>query len=192
MQELIDHARLGELLRGLGYADDASGFHGLLCGALCALRTDQLDFLRLLDAGGELRSLSAAAQAQLEVVRDAVYLSLISSELGFTPLLPPDELSLSQRVQALSAWCDGFLYGLASHLRLDLEQCSDETQEVIRDLSQFTQAGVGSDADADDSEEAAFAEIVEYVRVGAQLVFMELHPRPQLTANGDAASPTLH
>ncbi len=68
---------------------------------------------------------------------------------------------------------------MASRPGLDLNRLTDEGREIVRDFTQFTHAVVGDEDDAN-LEETAYAELVEYVRVGAQLLFMELHPRPTL------------
>src|SRR5579859_8022634 len=44
-----------------------------------------------------------------------------------------------------------------------------------RDMGQIAQAGFEGDAESED-DETAYAEIVEYVRVGVQLLFEELQP----------------
>ena len=49
----------------------------------------------------------------------------------------------------------------------------------IRDFTEFTPAAVG-DEDDPNIGEAAYTELVEYVRVGAPLLYMEMHPRPTL------------
>src|SRR3546814_8517783 len=97
----------------------------------------------------------------------------------FDLLLPDDDVALVPRVRALGAWCDGFLFGLASRPGLDLKKLTEEAQEIIRDFTEFTQAAVGDDDDQN-VEETAYTELVEYVRVGAQLLYMELHPRPTI------------
>ena len=93
-----------------------------------------------------------------------------------------------RRVDALSAWCGGFLYGISGHRRLNLKNLSDEARETLRDFTQFTQAGFDASGDPE-AEERAFTELVEYVRVGAQLLFLELRPRPPLPTD---ESSTVH
>ena len=53
--------------------------------------------------------------------------------------------------------------------RLKAEPLSD----IIRDLLQITRAAVDEDCD-EESDEAAYTELVEYVRVAAQLAYEEL------------------
>jgi hypothetical protein len=147
----------------------------------------------------------AIAASAIETLRDAETLSwqtLSAADFVFEPLLPAAELVLSERVAALAAWCGGFLSGLGlggeelmqSTMREDTSggaehgTMPDTLAEVLADFSQISRAGL----DADDIEDAAqadfnLAELVEYVRVGVQLVFEELEP---CRATPDASSTT--
>ena len=153
--------------------------HGTLCGALCAgVGEDGAWLAHLLDeANGRDADITDSRRALLEL-RDATRALLQSGTLEFTPLLPDDETGLAERTAALGEWCQGFLYGLGlAGDRLQLDQLPDEASEVLRDMGQITQAGFEGDAD-DDADEAAYVEIVEYVRVGVQLVYEELQSQP--------------
>jgi hypothetical protein len=94
----------------------------------------------------------------------------------FAPFLPDDRDSALVRTAALAHWCEGFLHGLVSAdhgevLKQRLAQ--DPLADIIRDMLQLTRAAVDEDSD-DETNEAAYAEIVEYVRVAAQLTYEEL------------------
>jgi uncharacterized protein YgfB (UPF0149 family) len=178
MQEIIHYQDLSSLLTRVGYDDESAGYHGALCGALCVKRAKDIDLIHLLDAGDD-QPLQPDPEARQELarLREQALLSLQDGETGFTPLLPDDEAELSARVAALVAWCDGFLFGLSSRPQLDLRAYSEEAQEIIDDFTQFTRASIDGD-DNVELEETAYAELVEYIRVGAQLIYMELRPRP--------------
>ena len=47
--------------------------------------------------------------------------------------------------------------------------------EIVRDLTEITHVAVDSEQ-TEESNESAYAELVEFVRVGVQLVFDELGP----------------
>lgn len=192
MQEPIRYAQLSAVLRRLGYPEEPAGYHGAVCGVLSVVAPDDVDLIGLLDVGQPLPDADAADVA-LEQVREEAFVALMSSDLYFTPLLPSDDEPLKFRMGALVAWCEGFLYGLASQRGIDIERCSEDTREILRNLSRFTQAGAQfEDGDGDaEVEENAYAELVEYIRVGAQLVFMELHLRGDLDA-AEEGIPTLH
>jgi uncharacterized protein YgfB (UPF0149 family) len=133
-------------------------------------------------------ALDARGRSDLNRVTDETLAALADTELGFMPVLPPDDAALTERARALGAWCEGFLHGLASRSRLDLEACSEEVREIVKDFAQFTRASFAA-ADDLEVEESAYAELVEYIRVGVQLVFVELHPRGD---SGLHDRPTLH
>jgi uncharacterized protein YgfB (UPF0149 family) len=101
--------------------------------------------------------------------------TLVGNDADFAPLLPDDEASLSERADALSLWCQGFLYGLGSGTTPDPGKVSAEAGEIIRDLTEITHVGVEA-GEENEENEAAFAEVVEFVRVGVQLLFVELAP----------------
>jgi uncharacterized protein YgfB (UPF0149 family) len=93
--------------------------------------------------------------------------------MEFHPLLPEDESPLDERTAALAQWCVGFLYGLGSSSIQDLSKLPGEVGEVVRDFDEITRVGIDQ-GDSDDQNESAYAELVEFVRVGVQIVFEEL------------------
>ena len=128
MTDTFDYAACQSALTALGRGGDAAEFHGSLSGALCVLPPDQIDLLRLLDAGVPA---GARAPDLLKQLRDRTQAALQDEEMGFTPLLPSDELPLSARVEALAAWGAGFLFGLSTKAGFQLDQLSADAQEVI-------------------------------------------------------------
>ncbi len=186
MSSTQHYSELASVLSSLGYRDDAAAFHGALCGALCRQKPEEIDPVALLD--DEEIQPSPQARAELRQVCEQTVFALADMQTGFMPLLPEDDVGLGDRARSLGAWCEGFLYGLAGRIKLDLRQCTDEVREIVKDFTQFTRASLDAGDDLE-VEEGAYAELVEYIRVGAQLVYMELHPRPLAAA---AQSKTLH
>src|SRR5690606_19009935 len=140
MKPTLHYAELGAALERLGGVEEPSEYHGTLCGALCVQAPAAIDPLSLFDAeAADLRS-DRPAEELLKRLREETHELLVSSDMGFAPLLPADDLPLAARVQALALWCQGFLYGLSSRERLDFKGCSEEAREIMRDFSQFTQA----------------------------------------------------
>jgi len=180
MQESVSYEGLSDTFARIGFGASPAEYHGTLCGTLCVRAPEDINLARLLDAGGDdalVARPDATAQAELRSLCGESLVMLQDEDMGFNPLLPDDDAALGQRVQALALWCEGFLYGLASRPNLDLKKCSEEVREVLRDFTQFTQASLGENEDLE-LEEGAYTELVEYVRVGAQLVFMEFRARP--------------
>lgn len=175
MTEHLTYDDLADALSRLGFKQDPAEYHGALCGALCVRAAADIDPLRLLE-GAHGADAQEGAAAALTRLRGESASSFLDAQLGFEPLLPDDAEALTHRVRALGAWCEGFLFGLSSGKALSMNSCSPEMKEIVRDFTEFTRAGISDDEDAE-LEENAYAELVEYIRVGAQLIYMELHER---------------
>ena len=144
--------------------------HGTLAGALCS--TDRLtlqDWLREIFPDG----VAGAAEIPMLAVFEWTRHVLRSGQLEFRLLLPDDDEPVALRAAALGQWCQGFLYGLGSNPIPDIERLPPEVAEIVRDLTALTQVGVDEDESADNNENA-YAELVEFVRIGVQLLHDEL------------------
>jgi uncharacterized protein len=163
-----------DVLASAGSHADAAEAHGSLCGALCSTAP-----YRMQDWVNEIlpdhSALSDESAAVLEKVFAATAASFGEQGMEFEPLLPDDEQPLTGRANALALWCTGFLYGLGAGQIADLDALSGDVGEIVRDFTEISRA-TGDDADADESNEQAYAELVEFIRVAAQVVFEELLP----------------
>lgn len=168
---------LASVLKEFGYVEPASHFHGALSGALCIAPASEIDPLALISEGpGESEPVDSESNHLLVRLRDETYADLRSDEMPFEPMLPDDAASLSERTAALAAWCSGFLFGISTQRKLDMRVLTPEARETVQDFTQSTHAEVDPGSDSE-SDEAAYAELVEYIRTGAQILFFELHPR---------------
>ncbi len=163
-----------DVLAAAGSLADAAEAHGSLCGALCSMAPYKLQdwFNEILPEGVAVSDESAAL---LEKVFTATATSFGEQGMQFEPLLPDDESPLNGRANALALWCTGFLYGLGTGHLSDLNSLAGDVGEIVRDFTEISRA-TGDDADADESNEQAYAELVEFIRVAAQVVFEELLP----------------
>ena len=93
--------------------------------------------------------------------------------LSFQLLLPPDTVPLQERVAALADWCRGFLMGL----RLSAPgKLPEDAREILRDFEAITQAGFDPEL-SEESQEADFTELEEFVRMSVTLIHTELHEK---------------
>ncbi len=159
---------------GLGNLDSAvlAECHGLLSGLLCReTNSTASDFKHQLAAMQLVVDPSAGLDAVLTEAHECTARQLDDEEFGFILWLPDDEEPLEERIIALAQWCSGFLAGLACGGQLDA--LSEEAKEAIEDLQQIARAEMtspGQDEGDSEEDEAAFVEIVEYVRVVALLM----------------------
>lgn len=148
----------------------AAEAHGCLCGAIAARADYSLD-----DWLQELRPEPGPMpdeKALTELYSDTVG-TLRGPDMDFEPLLPAEASPLPERVEALGTWCQGYLYGLGSAGTGEPLPMSEDTAEILEDLAEIARAG-GAGSAEEEIEENAYAELVEFIRVGVQLVDEEL------------------
>ncbi len=155
--------------------------HGTLAGAFCASNAVALqDWLREVFPEG----VAGSAEGEMHAVFEWTRHVLANGQMEFALLLPDDDRPIEERAAALGEWCQGFLYGLGSTPIPDIDSLSPEVGELVRDLTAITQLSV-DEAESDDNNEEALAELVEFVRVGVQLLFDELAPFRNATTGGN-------
>lgn len=176
----LDYDRLRDSLANIGAVMAAAELHGGVCGALCgggqpAARRWLKDCLD----DQELAEPAAAIADELDQLIDASARMFVDSDLTFEPLLPDDDAPLEEQVQALGAWCQGFLSGVGATASREAAQ-GDSLREILHDFAEISRAGLSEDeAAGKDQPDFALAELHEYVRVSAQIVFEELRGEPR-------------
>jgi uncharacterized protein len=160
---------LGEMQSSVPAAES----HGCLCGALCAAPDYSLE--RWFEEIVPEESSGAPSQENdpLKLLFEDTVRALRGDEMEFEPLLPDDDVPLQHRANALSLWCQGFLYGFGTAEPMLIEQIPSNVNEVLRDLTHIGRATVDL-TEVNEEEEQAYAEVIEYVRVGVQLIHDEL------------------
>lgn len=168
--------------------------HGVLCGLIC--RNGAVAHQDYLAQLATLQLVQDPGQALKELFADAhisTMQQLADMDLGFNLWLPDDDQPLEERTDALAQWCTGFLAGIG--LGGELPTLSEEAVEALEDMRQIARANYPkiaiTDADraevmdfaademddelqGDDSDETAFMEIVEYVRVVTLMMCEEM------------------
>ena len=119
----------------------------------------------------------------LQAVYESTRAALTGTLMQFELLLPDDSQPLAQRTEALTLWCNGFVYGLGVSGADDPEKLPGDAGEIVRDLSQIMRAGV-DEADGAEANESSLTELIEFVRIGVQVIFEDLSA---LRAPGDAS-----
>ncbi|MFO7858415.1 MAG: UPF0149 family protein [Ectothiorhodospiraceae bacterium] len=113
-----------------------------------------------------LEALSALYAATSEGMND--------SNLAFELLLPDDDADVVTRADALGNWTHGFVYGLGVGGVADESQLPKEVAEIVGHFGEISHA---AGDEAGDDDEAAYQELLEFVRTGALLVREHLQPQ---------------
>jgi uncharacterized protein YgfB (UPF0149 family) len=166
MNSDVDYDTLNDALRRCGATWDAAQAHGLLSSRLAvASAAAGPDWLQqVLEGTNESDALRTECAGLLNALYQETHRQLSGRGL----------VSID--------------HGEALKQRLAKEPLAD----IIRDMLQLTRAAVEDDSD-EEANEAAYAEIVEYVRVAAQLTYEELAEfRGQASAMPSEPQETLH
>jgi yecA family protein len=153
----------------------AAEAHGIASAMLCVdARADVNRWLEeLFDDDAHLVDEEIAALVAL-FNRTQLLLNPDETEFGFDLFLPNND-DLQELVVALTAWCQGFLWGIGySHSAADW---SGETNGILRDIVEITK--LDQDVEESDEEEEAFIQLQEYLRAAILIIRDELqqsHP----------------
>lgn len=177
----VTFAEVARVLEGLGSSVPAAEAHGCLVGALCTSPHYPMErWLEEIIPEEDQRNDEDSQQALRLLYADTLN-ALRGEDMEFEALLPDDDIPLTTRAGGLSQWCQGFLYGFGTaaqvgSLAVKQEELPTNVNEILNDLTHIGRASVELDGDGNESEEEAYAEVVEYVRVGVQLIHDELIP----------------
>jgi hypothetical protein len=155
-----------------------SEVHGTLCGLLCANTGSSADVWQqsLWPHRKEGDLLAAEAHEVFGQIHDISRSQLNDPICDFQMMLPDDDDALDDRVHALGDWCQGFLIGLTLGGVKDFNPLPDDAREIAKDMLEIARAGTSYHLEGNEEDERAYAELVEYLRVGVLLINEELQP----------------
>lgn len=177
-RELPDYQAIAQALSKLNTEVMPSEVHGTLCGLLCANTSAEpavwQQALWPNQPAGDL--LAAEANEVFKTSHEVTRRQLNDPNCEFQMLLPDDNDSLDQRVNALGDWCQGYLIGLSLGGVKDFAPLPEDAREIAKDILEIARAGTSYDLEGSEEDEHAYAELVEYLRVGVLLINEELQP----------------
>ncbi len=178
MEQTINHHELDAALNRCGASWDAGQAHGLLCSRLAVLGADAgIGWLeQVLEGSDPDNALRRECESMLDALYTYTHRQLAERQSEFEPLLPGVSDSTIIRADAIARWCEGFLHGLVSGSpddNLKERLSSEPLSEIIKDMLQIARATVDEETN-DETNESAYAELVEYLRIAVQLTYEEL------------------
>lgn len=110
----------------------------------------------------------------LQRLHDATTKQFIEFLFELEMLLPGEDYSLTERAEALTVWCQGYLSGLQL-AGVSIDKMPDaEATEAANDLIEIAKMNY-EQVVASEEDEDAYIELVEFVRMAVILIYQSLH-----------------
>lgn len=190
MNTKLSFNEYAEAFKPYSQLESASFVQGMLVGQLCSTPsiTEAQWIKRLVDEAG-MGAIKESFLVALHQLYMDTLAGLNSAECDFEMLMPADDDPLAQRARHLAEWCEGFLYGMGLG---SLGELSREVSELLNDFGEISLLEVPDEPD--DKADDNLTELVEFVRMGAIMVYDELNPIPQqpIPIPDTDKKPTLH
>jgi len=168
----IDYDEVNAELGAVHAGVRASECHGFMCGYFCSSNSIAADSWRdHLLAGIDDAVNTDDCFTILEQLAKQVKEEILSEEISFELLLPDDQTAISDRSSALAEWCAGFASGLGIGGMGKKPKLNDECDEFVKDVVSISR--METTIEDGEEAEAAFFEIVEYIRVGTIMLHQE-------------------
>ncbi len=171
----VDYEYVGQCLADAGVGYSASGAHGMLSGLICggekSVQSKLSDEWFSLEDRDDL--VVATCQSAMDELAQAIYSCIAGEDFGFPLLLPDEDTPLQQRAIAVRDWCEGFLFGVGLVEAANETGLPSQVREALNDLAEISRMEVDT-ISGDEEEEAALAELTEFLWVAAMLVHEEM------------------
>ncbi len=190
MNNYPDYDIVNDALQRSDSEQDAAEHHGQLC-ALLSLQDSFAQEQWLTQVLPEVEkgdALLAETRSILSEIYQVTTSSIDAEDFAFQLLLPDDDACLSQRLQALSHWCQGFLMGITHAGITDIDKLPSNLPEIVRDFVQISRAE-SFEIDNSEEDESSFVEISEFVRMGTLLFRVEFKQFLSQSAGSDSEKP---
>ena len=188
-----DFSMTAELLAAHRISTSVSEIHGVLSGQICA---DSAAF----DLGLSIKILEIPEDTKqvitklLKMLAEDILSQLETENYAFELLLPDADEEFSQRLIALSQWCNGFNAGFAGAWVRDDSAMETDTREVLSDFSRIAEVDEEDEEASESDNEVNFMEIEEYVRMAAITVFLQnnTNQAPPVTLDINVPDENIH
>lgn len=167
MEEIYEP--LDKSLQNVGALMNAAEAHGILTSFLCVAQSND-KWLQHILGNATMDGLASKCQQQLILIRNYTSEQLSSFNCEFTLLLPNDDISISERIQTLAGWCEGFLFGLGL-ADINTELLPVDIKEFINDLISISH--IAPIDENSNSNENNYSQLVEYIKVGVMTIYEE-------------------
>lgn len=166
---LPNYAEVTKALSATTLKLHASQVHGLICGVLCGNPNNTAAWEDLVTGDTD----GSKKHDVLQNLYDQTAKQLGDFLFDFQLVIPPDSDELPLRAEALTLWCQGFLTGLKLSEVQIIDREPGELTEALNDLIEIAKMNY-EEVVASEEDEAAYVELIEYVRMAVIFIYQEL------------------
>jgi len=172
-----------------GLALSATEINGFVTGMVCGGLTweDQDCLMNLQQVVNEGDGLSVEVVECIANSFKTVSKQLDQGLMQLKLAIEEDSKSLSQRLQSLAKWSEGWLLGFGHGVNSG--KASKDAIEALSDIKNISQVEFEIEDQADEEMEKAYVEILEHLKVSVEMLFLEKQqalnkmPKPQSSDN---------
>ena len=154
----------------------AAEVHGLVAGLLSAGVEPEPKLLLpvLQDFLNDGQELNQEVKQHVVSLIEQTAKELAKNDFSFSMLLPSDDDSLPERLDAMVEWTQAFLVGFAVQ-QTDLSLVSDDVREALDQLTEVTRIDIHTtdDGSAEENDEAYFL-VLEHIRIMVLACYTEV------------------
>jgi len=169
----------------------AAEVHGLITGLLSAgVEPDAQQLLPVLhDFLNDGQALPVDIKQHVVSMIESTAKELAKNDFSFSMLLPSDDDSLAERLDAMVEWTQAFLVGFAVQ-QTDLSLVSADVREALDQLTEVTRIDIHTtdDGSAEENDEAYFL-VLEHIRIMVLACYTEVGQKFSAKPTGNK---TLH
>ncbi|WNO61335.1 UPF0149 family protein [Rheinheimera sp. MMS21-TC3] len=166
-QSKLTYDQWSNLLDQAGVMAAMAEVHGLISGLLSAgVKPEPEQILPILsDFLNDGQALPVSLQKQVEQLIQATAADLNQADFSFSLVLPTDDDSLAERLEAMVEWAQAFLVGFAVQ-QTDLSLLPADVREAIEQLSEVTRIDIHACDDTNDEEnEESYFLVLEHIKI---------------------------
>jgi uncharacterized protein YgfB (UPF0149 family) len=152
-----------------------SKMHGMLCGFICMGARLNGNFLldNLLKRLAVFSKSTTEQQALILCLYDAASRQLSGQADDFSLLLPTNTVTLTEQAEALSQWCQGFMYSLDFVTQSFDEIISEEVDEALRCMRKLAKLDFAK-IEVNEEDHSAYSNVFSYVENSVVMIYDEL------------------
>lgn len=177
------HTELTRALAAVGADIDGAECHGILCGMLASgVPFTPTTWLEHAAGRADLSPFGPEGSGHVvwQVLRETQG-AFDGGEFDLRLVLPDDTADIGDRAGALVFWSRGFLSGFGMGGAKTYGALDEDARSFLEDLTRI--ARLDTDIDTGEENEQILAELTEFLRLGALMLFEQTVP------GGDGASP---